>query len=164
MYPAALLTSTRRTERDVSATRSSRQIQAQEGDVVLVGGRARERDDLGKQAIEQIGTAQAAVDRREQPLLAEHPLGPAGLGDAVGVEKQGIAGAQRVRRLLARDVKERGGKDRPGGIEQHRLGSAGADDRLGVPRVDVPQLAPPGIDARNKDSRTGRDRNHEGPP
>ena len=51
------------------------QIQREQRDIVLVAGRIRERDDFGKQGVEQVGSAGAAQDRRDQPLLSEHPPG-----------------------------------------------------------------------------------------
>ena len=81
---------------------------------------------------------------REQPILAEHAAGAAGLGHAVGVEEERVAGTELARDLLAGDVEEGRREERAGGIEQDGAIGAGPDDRLGMARVDVRQLAPAG--------------------
>ncbi|MGZ3388074.1 MAG: hypothetical protein ACXVCF_00610 [Isosphaeraceae bacterium] len=97
------------------------QIQREQRDIVLVAGRIRERDDFGKQGIEQVGSAAATQDRRDHPLLAEHPAGTVRLGHAVGVQEQRVTGPQRRSGLLAGNVEEGRGQDRPGRGQEAEL-------------------------------------------
>ena len=121
-------------------------IEPEQGDVVLMTGRTVEDVKLGEQGVEEVPTARLAAQEGLDELVApEHAARPASLRDAVGVQEQGVALAERDGLLLAGDLEEGRGEDRSGGIEERGGPVGAADDRLGVARVDVVQFVAVGM-------------------